>query len=78
MGQSLRQLSEGPEVCPICEGPCKGHFERGEYVLGGPRELHPDHPDNPKRKEAKAVPKKRPHGKRRPAEDRARHLSEDR
>lgn len=78
MGQSLRDLREGPEDCPICEGPCTHELERGEYVLGGPRELHPDHPDNPKRKEAKSMPTKRPHGKRRPAEDRARHLSEDR
>lgn len=78
MGQSLRLLNEGPEDCPICEGPCQGHFERGEYVFGGPPELHPDHPDNPKRKEAKPMPTKRPHGKRRPAEDRAKRPSEDR
>lgn len=78
MGQSLRDLREGPEDCPICEGPCTHEMERGEYVLGGPRELHPDHPNNPKRKEAKAMPTKRPHGKRRPAEDRSHRPSEDR
>lgn len=78
-GSGLSQLVEGPELCPLCDGPCQGHFERGEYVLGGPRELHPDHPDNPKRKEAKPMPTKRPKGKRRPAEDRAHHgPSEDR
>lgn len=25
-----------PPYCPMCDGPCTGHFERGPYVLGGP------------------------------------------
>lgn len=60
----------------MCDGPCEHTFERGEYVLGGPMENHPSR--KAEREEAKPMPKKRPHGKRRPAEDRARHLSEDR
>ena len=75
-GSGLSQLVEGPEPCPMCDGPCRGHFERGAYALGGPMDTHPDH--QAERKEAKPMPKKRPHGKRRPAEDRARRLSEDR
>jgi hypothetical protein len=77
---NLRHLVEGPEDCPICEGPCSHEMERGDYVLGGPREAHPHHPDHEEwlAKQRKPAPKKRPHGKRRPAEDRARHLSEDR
>lgn len=73
MGQSLRDLTEGPEDCPLCEGPCQGHFERGDYRLGDPMSKHPS---RAKRKEVEPV--KRPKGKRRPAEDRARHLAEDR
>lgn len=78
MGQSLRGLQEGPDDCPMCDGPCRHEFKRGDFALGDPPEKHPDHPDNPKRKEAKPVTNKRPRGKRRPAEDRARHLGEDR
>ncbi len=79
MTAPLRDLVEGPAHCPICEGPCTHEMERGAYVLGGPREAHPDHPNHEAwlAKQHKA-PTKRPHGKRRPAEDRARHLSEDR
>lgn len=76
MGQSFRDLIEGPEGCPICEGPCTHEFERGEYVLGGPMDKHPSRAKD--REEVEPVPRKRPRGKRRPAEDRARHLSEDR
>lgn len=75
-GSGLSQLVEGPELCPLCEGPCQGHFERGEYVFGGPMELHPSR--KKEREEVEPVPQKRPKGKRRPAEDRARHLGEDR
>lgn len=73
MGQSLRDLNEGPEDCPICEGPCTHEFERGEYVLGGPMDKHPS-----RAKPKEVEPVKRPKGKRRPAEDRARHRAEDR
>lgn len=76
MGQSLRDLRDGPEDCPICEGPCTHELERGEYVLGGPMDLHPSR--TKEREEVEPVPQKRPKGKRRPAEDRARHRVEDR
>lgn len=73
-GSGFSPLVEGPEPCPLCDGPCTHDLERGEYRLGDPMDKHPSR----KREEAKPMPKKRPHGKRRPAEDRARHLSEDR
>jgi hypothetical protein len=76
MGQSLRDLRDGPEDCPICEGPCTHELERGEYVLGGPMDAHPSR--KKEREEVEPVPQKRPKGKRRPAEDRARHRVEDR
>jgi len=77
---NLRNLVEGPEHCPICEGPCAHEMERGDYVLGGPREAHPDHPEHEAwLAKQHRVPTKRPKGKRRPAEDRAHHgPSEDR
>lgn len=76
MGQSLRDLTEGPDDCPICEGPCTHEFERGEYVLGGPMDAHPSR--KAEKPEEVAPVTKRPHGKRRPAEDRARRLADDR
>jgi hypothetical protein len=76
MGQSLRDLRDGPEDCPICEGPCTHELERGAYVLGGPMDAHPSR--KKEREEVEPVPQKRPKGKRRPAEDRARHRVEDR
>ncbi len=76
MGQSLRDLRDGPEDCPICEGPCTHELERGEHVLGGPMHAHPSR--KKEREEVEPVPQKRPKGKRRPAEDRARHRVEDR
>lgn len=76
MGQSLRDLRDGPEDCPICEGPCTHELERGAYVFGGPMDLHPSR--TKEREEVEPVPQKRPKGKRRPAEDRARHRVEDR
>ena len=77
MGQSLRDLNEGPEDCPICEGPCTHEFERGEYVFGGPMANHPTRKADRPEKEVAPVTK-RPHGKHRPAEDRARRLAADR
>jgi len=76
MGQSLRDLRDGPEDCPICEGPCTHELERGAYVFGGPMDAHPSR--KKEREEVEPVPQKRPKGKRRPAEDRARHRVEDR
>lgn len=75
MGQSLTHLKEGPDDCPICEGPCKEPLERGHYRIGDPPEKHPS---NRKEGDDEPAPRKRPKGKRRPAEDRARHLAEDR
>lgn len=73
-GQSLTHLREGPGDCPLCEGPCREEFERGDYAIGDPPERHPMNrkdDDAPK-------PLRRPKGKRHPAEDRARRLAEDR
>lgn len=77
-GQSLTHLREGPGDCPLCEGPCKEPLERGEYVFGGPMELHPMNREKREREAERKRLLKRPKGKRRPAEDRARHLAEDR
>lgn len=57
--------------CPICGGPCKRFpdlpTDRRNPFIGGRTEPEPE-PPKPRR----------PKGKRRPAEDRARHLEEDR
>lgn len=56
--------------CEVCGGQCSRfpdspHDARNPFLIG-----KPDPPTE--------EPKKRPKGKRRPAEDRARHLEEDR
>ncbi len=62
--------------CPICGGACKRfpdspHDARNPFLGATAADVEKlDNPPDP--------PKKRPKGKRRPAEDRARHLEEDR
>ena len=76
-GSGFPHLEGGPEPCPVCGDACT-HPKPGDgYVLGGPPAAHPDHPQHEAWKE-RQMPKKRPHGKRRPAEDRARRLRDDR
>lgn len=62
--------------CPVCGGQCRGfpdspHDARNPFL--GATAAGVERLDNPP-----PPPVKRPKGKRRPAEDRARHLQEDR
>lgn len=62
--------------CPVCGGHCtrfpdSPHDARNPFLGATAKDI--EELDNPK-----PPPVKRPKGKRRPAEDRARHLQEDR
>ena len=60
--------------CAICGGQCKRFPDVPSDATNPFLGVKPPPPDDPPPPE----PPKRPKGKRRPAEDRARHLEEDR